>query len=909
MSVIARKWSWKEYPSVPLGKTQNLTEMLAFLLTFVTALPAVLSSRPHIVFILADDMGWDDVSFHGSSQIPTPNLDVLAAEGIMLNNYYAMQLCTPSRSALLSGLHPIRTGMQTAAIGNMAPWGLPLQLKLMPEHFKDLGYDVHMIGKWHLGFFKSAYTPLKRGFDTFYGYYTGLEDYFDHTSGGEYVGLDLRDNGDPVWEENGTYATQLFTDKFLSLIKKHDKSKPFFGYFSHLAAHCGRTVDPFQAPEELVRKFSYIGDRERTYYAGGSVPALGAIDGVDMWPSLSEGSSSPRREMLLNADPGRSSMAIRAGRYKLLLQPPADILENDRHPTRGRSRPVNDLAQLRENSRAAKVLESLYGRLHHNDSEWALDATVSCVPGSELTPPGEAPYLFDVESDPCETRNLATSHRRGWDDVSFHGSTQIPTPNLDVLASEGVMLNNYYVMHLCTPSRSALLTGLYPIRTGMQSGIILDPEPWGLPLDLKLMPGHFKSLGYHVHMIGKWHLGFFKKDYTPLMRGFDSFYGGYCGKGDYYDHTSAVNEHVGLDLRDNEAPVGDQNGTYATHLFTKKFISLIEKHDKSKPFFGYLSHRAPHTGLTDDPFQAPKRHVSKFGYIGQENRTYYAGMVDALDQSVGSVVAALSRAGMLNDTIIVFSSDNGAKPHGSGSTGGSNWPLRGTKATLWEGGLRAPAFVWSTRLRKRHRVSRQMMHIVDWLPTLYSAAGGDVSALGPIDGVDMWQALSEGSPSPRREVLHNVDPQSSAMAIRVGRYKLLMQAPQGDDKNGRYPTQGMRRPTDDLAQLRDNSRTAKVLKSLYGSLHHDEDKWKRQATVSCDTGDDLRLVGGSPYLFNIEADPCETRNLAASHRLVLRSLLKKLSVYVANMVPPRTKPSDPRSFPENFGGVWSPWLD
>lgn len=91
--------------------------------------------------------GWNDVSFHGSNQISTPNLDVLASEGIILHNYYTMQLCTPSRAALLSGLYPIRTGMQSGIIGNSEPWGLPLNLKLIPEHFKDLGYEVHMIGK------------------------------------------------------------------------------------------------------------------------------------------------------------------------------------------------------------------------------------------------------------------------------------------------------------------------------------------------------------------------------------------------------------------------------------------------------------------------------------------------------------------------------------------------------------------------------------------------------------------------------------------------------------------------------------------------------------------------------------------------------------------------------------------
>ncbi|XP_065294694.1 arylsulfatase B-like [Dermacentor albipictus] len=497
----------------------------------------------------------------------------------------------------------------------------------------------------------------------------------------------------------------------------------------------------------------------------------------------------------------------------------------------------------------------------------------------------------------------------GWNDVSFHGSNQIPTPNLDVLASEGIILDNYYTMQLCTPSRSALLSGLYPIRTGMQSGIIGNSEPWGLPLNLKLIPEHFKDLGYTVHMIGKWHVGFFKTDYTPLRRGFDSFYGYYTGKADYYDHTSGL-DHVGLDLRDNEAPDWGENGTYITHLFTEKFISLIEKHDKSKPFFGYLCHMAPHVGRNQDPFQAPEENVRQFSYIGDKDRSRYAGMVQALDESVGVVVDALYRAGMLNDTIIVFSSDNGAALSGEDLNGGSSWPLRGYKTTLWEGGIRAPAFIWSTRLRKRRRASRQMMHIVDWLPTLYSAAGGSVSRLGPTDGVDMWHALSEATAWPRQEILHNIDPQTAAMALRVGSYKLLVQTPRNNSKDNRNPAKGADRPLDDLVRLRAGSRAAKVLRPLYGPLRHETDRnWTREATVYCGPAAGVTPPGKSPYLFDIERDPCETRNLAASHKRVLRSLYKKLSAYMQQMVPPRTQPVDPRSYPENFGGVWSPWLD
>ncbi|XP_042149517.1 arylsulfatase B-like [Ixodes scapularis] len=157
--------------------------MMLRVLLFLTAVLQCHAMRPHIVMLLADDLGWGDVSFHGSTQVPTPNIDVLAGDGVILNNYYSLPLCTPSRAALMTGLYPIHTGMQTSVILDAAPWGLPLEVKIMPQHFKDLGYQVNMIGKWHLGFFQTAYTPPKRGFDSFFGYYTAGNDYYNHTAG------------------------------------------------------------------------------------------------------------------------------------------------------------------------------------------------------------------------------------------------------------------------------------------------------------------------------------------------------------------------------------------------------------------------------------------------------------------------------------------------------------------------------------------------------------------------------------------------------------------------------------------------------------------------------------------------------------------------------------------------------
>ncbi|KAM7314113.1 arylsulfatase B [Ixodes scapularis] len=136
-------------------------------------------------------------------------------------------------------------------------------------------------------------------------------------------------------------------------------------------------------------------------------------------------------------------------------------------------------------------------------------------------------------------------------------------------------------MPLCTPSRAALMTGLYPIHTGMQSSVILDAAPWGLPLEIKILPQHFKDLGYEVNMIGKWHLGFYKTEYTPTRRGFDSFFGFYTAYNDYYNHTAGM-DHIGYDSRDYETPILNETGYYNTHRFTNRFSSLVENRNKSK---------------------------------------------------------------------------------------------------------------------------------------------------------------------------------------------------------------------------------------------------------------------------------------------------------------------------------------
>lgn len=507
----------------------------------------------------------------------------------------------------------------------------------------------------------------------------------------------------------------------------------------------------------------------------------------------------------------------------------------------------------------------------------------------------------------------------GWADVSFHGSPQIPTPNLDALAADGVVLNNYYVHPTCTASRGALMTGLYSIRYGLQSTPIQPGQPYGLDLKYTLLPQHLKRLGYETHLIGKWHLGSYRYEYTPTRRGFDSFYGFYYGHEDYYTHmlhhTQDGKQVSGLDLWNGTDPAHDAMGVYGTELFTNKAVRLIENLDKSKPQFLYLSHQAPHSGNYDEPLQAQKNNMDKFPYIGENNRTIYAGMVDSLDEAVGSVVRALGEAGMLQDSVIVFSADNGGVPWGYMASRGINWPLRGAKSSPWEGASRAAAFVWSPLLDKSRRISDQLMHITDWLPTFYALAGGSTSDLEPLDGHDMWATLSRDEPSQRSNIVYNIDPLWDYAAIRSNNFKIVVGSHAGGRFDQRFPIPGGQRPSQtDLDGLMERSITAQALKALYGK----QDLgfalgWRANTSLSCpeeQCGDQSHFQSAdNVFLFDLDKDPCECNNLASTHKQVLDSMNSVLEEYRAQTVPPIKPAVDPASFPENHNGTWAPWVD
>lgn len=520
----------------------------------------------------------------------------------------------------------------------------------------------------------------------------------------------------------------------------------------------------------------------------------------------------------------------------------------------------------------------------------------------------------------------------GWNDVSYHGSSQIPTPNIDALAYNGLILNNHYVPALCTPSRAAFMTGKYPTHTGMQHLVILAPEPWGLPLSERTMPQHLKKAGYATHAIGKWHLGFFRKEYTPTYRGFDSHFGYWNGYQDYFDHSmrATMAPYKGYDMRRNMSVDLSSEGQYSTQLFTDEAVSIINRHDTNHPLFLYLAHLAPHTGNYDAPFQAPDEDIARFGHIEDPERRVYAAMVSRVDQSVGEVMQALRVKGMLDNSIVVFMTDNGAPTHGIHSNRGSNWPLRGMKHSPWEGGVRGVAAVWSPLIKVPQRVSTQMMHMTDWLPTFYSAAGLNVKDLGNIDGVDMWGALTENKTSPRTEVLHNIDDIYNYAALTRGDWKYVTGSTGGQwdqwyGETGRDSISSPRYSVDSVLRSKTGVAVAGLLTKLqlrekqtgseprFGRLRllteNSVQELRNQAQLRCKAGESTCRPTEAPCLFNLRDDPCERVNLASSRPLVLLSLEESLQRLRMTAVPPRNQPADPRANPALHNGTWISWQD
>jgi arylsulfatase A-like enzyme len=358
----------------------------------------------------------------------------------------------------------------------------------------------------------------------------------------------------------------------------------------------------------------------------------------------------------------------------------------------------------------------------------------------------------------------------GYGDLSSYGAPDIKTPNLDRLAKDGVRLTDYYAnAPVCTPTRAALITGRYQQRVGLERPLGTEAANWieqGLAATGRSFPQLMKSAGYATGLIGKWHLGF-KPEYHPNRHGFDYFWGYLAGYIDWYAH---VRGDGAPDLWENDRALTLDG--YFNDEVTKRSEKFIAEHSRS-PFFLEVALGQPHW-----PFQSPRRasvaprkNSTMFMQPADPNpgtRADYAAIVEDMDAGIGKILAAIERAGLAKNTIVIFISDNG------GEFLSRNAPFFHRKDTVWEGGIRVPAILRWPGVLPAGKVSSQMAITMDLTRTILGLAGAEF-ANARLEGIDLLPLLKSSAPATDRTFFWRaVYPGRQQRAVRSGPWKAIL---------------------------------------------------------------------------------------------------------------------------------------
>ncbi|MHB9027467.1 MAG: arylsulfatase B [Candidatus Latescibacterota bacterium] len=370
---------------------------------------------------------------------------------------------------------------------------------------------------------------------------------------------------------------------------------------------------------------------------------------------------------------------------------------------------------------------------------------------------GDRPNFVLIVADDC-----------GWNDVGWHGS-EIRTPNLDRLAREGAELDRFYVYPVCSPTRAALLTGRPPSRFGIL-GPIAGRSELALPAETVTLPELLRRSGYFTAICGKWHLGL-RPEVGPNKYGFEHSYGYLHGQVDPYTH-----------IYKNGDKTWHRNGEFieekghATDLITREATRFITDYrNPKKPFFLSVTYSVPHYPLDEE-----EKWVEPYASLSNESRRLFAASMTHLDDAAGGIITALQEAGLMDNTFVIFMSDNGgqeswtpADEYGgkffANDRLGDNTPLRGWKGDLYEGAIRVPAFVYAPGRMKPGKISGPI-HVCDLLPTLAGYAGAEVTSDMNVEGMDVRPALEGGSLPADRVMYWRSDTQ---FAVRKGDWKLI----------------------------------------------------------------------------------------------------------------------------------------
>jgi arylsulfatase A-like enzyme len=356
----------------------------------------------------------------------------------------------------------------------------------------------------------------------------------------------------------------------------------------------------------------------------------------------------------------------------------------------------------------------------------------------------------------------------GWADLGSYGATDIRTPNLDRLASEGLRLTDFYANGVtCSPTRAGLISGRYQQRYGIEAPLpnAARAGDRGLPALGHSLPQLLKNHGYATALIGKWHLGYVEEK-RPSAHGFDYFFGLQSGYHDYYTHNDGEGEP---DLWENDKPI--ESSGYTTDLVTQRAARFIDEH-KDEPFFLDVAYTAPHWPYQrpGNPSVAPNdaRHVMPHD-LETSTRADYVAMVEHLDAQIGELLAATARAGVAEDTIVIFTNDNG------GEWLSSSAPLFGRKWTVFEGGIRVPAIVrWPNRI-PAGSVSDQVGITMDLTASILAVTGAPVPAETKLEGVNLFPVWQGRAPKLERTLFWRAgNGGGKQTAVRQGDWKLVV---------------------------------------------------------------------------------------------------------------------------------------
>lgn len=356
----------------------------------------------------------------------------------------------------------------------------------------------------------------------------------------------------------------------------------------------------------------------------------------------------------------------------------------------------------------------------------------------------------------------------GYADVSCYGRPDLSTPNIDRIASRGVrFLQAYANSAVCTATRVALITGRYQyrLRVGLEEPLAGNPEV-GLPPDHPTLPSLLKRAGYSSTLIGKWHLGVLPK-FGPLQSGYDHFYGFRGGALDYFSHAGGGNKE---DLWDDDVPI--HRVGYLTELLGSRAVEVVNRYPKSgQPFMISLHFNAPHWPWEAPGDEAESERLRQPGSGGLADldggsQKTYQRMIEEMDRQIGRVLQALDVNGITDNTIVIFTSDNG------GERFADTWPFTGRKTELLEGGLRIPAVVsWPAHI-PRGKTTDQVSISMDWVPTLLAAAGAEADRAYAPDGINLLPVLTQNATLLPRKLFWRYKA-NAQRAMRDGDYKFL----------------------------------------------------------------------------------------------------------------------------------------